>query len=153
MRRDPLINISDDSDAHMICAVSIARRVCGPEAARKLVRDFAGTRIFIPKALSPDHPLSKSIGCAQARKLSAECSGMTCYIPMSASGRANRRRALVHHLIGEGSTLPEIARATGHTERTIQRDIAALRNEGLQIDPKRHLTNHWNRKKTSNDHQ
>jgi len=150
MHRDPLRRSSDDCDAGIICAVSVAARVCGPEAARKLVRDFAGTRIFIPAAVKKDHPLSRSIGHSNAIALSAECGGVQSYIPMSASGRANRRRALVHLLITEGKTVPEIARATGHSERAIGRDIALLRQEGVEIDSNRHQNR--KRKTSSDDH-
>lgn len=150
MRRDPLAENVNSSDAHLICAVSIAGRVCGAEAAKSLVRDFAGTRIHIPKVVPPDHPLSKSLGHKHAAALAAECGGVPSYIPISCSGRANRRRALVHHLIGEGKTVPEIARATGHSERAIHRDIQMLRLEGVKIDRKRNLGR--KRKTPQDDH-
>jgi hypothetical protein len=132
MVRDPLADNQVD-DADLICAVSIARRVCGPQAAANLVRDFAGTRIAIPRRMRPDHPISRSIGHAEALALAAECGGTTSYIPMSVTGRANRRRALVHLLIGDDKTVPEIARATGHSERVIWRDISILRRRGIQV--------------------
>lgn len=136
MRRDPL-NTNEDDDADLICVVSIARRICGRQAARNLVRDFGGTRIQIPIAVRSDHPISKSIGHESAIALAEECGGVPSYIPMSLGGRAERRRGVVQALISEGRTVAQIARATSHSERSIGRDISILRRRGVEIDPKR----------------
>ena len=149
MRRDPLTPVSDYEDPDVLCAVSIALRVCGPEAAQNLVRDFGGTRIFIPKAASAQHPLSISIGQANANALCGECYGVNVYIPMGNPDRWSRRRALVQHLVAEGMTMPAIARRLGYSERTVARDLFILRNSGVEINTKRNHT----RKIENDDHQ
>lgn len=116
-------------DASTICAVSIARRVCGPEVAAKLVRDFGGTRVFFPKVVRAKHELSLSLGTENAQAISEECHGVLVYIPLS-SRAASVRRNNVLMLTRKGKTVREIARLTASSERCIARDIKMLRELG-----------------------
>lgn len=135
--------MSEDSatydDADGLFPVRIARRLCGEAIAAKLSRDFGGTRTYFPKIVSADHRLAKSIGQKNAQQIANECWGVAggLYIP-SEFGERGDRRALVAVLLADGKTVGEIARRTHRSERTIYKDLSALRAAGFKIDPQRH---------------
>jgi len=137
MRRDPLTETDEDADADSICVVSIARRVCGPAVAQKIVLDFGGTRLFVPRQIGLNHPLAKSIGIEAATNISSECFGVSSYVPMNIRQKTARRRALVQLLAEEGKSRDEIAGSAGCSNRSVYRDIAALRLAGAVIHSKR----------------
>lgn len=131
-----------DGDAGTLCAVSIARRLCGATVADRLVQDFGGTNVFFPRVLSRHHRLSLSLGHENAVVIGMECHGVVIYVPRKATSSTAashiiRRRAVVQLMIQERKTLDEIARGVCLSNRQVSRDIAALRAAGVLIDPDR----------------
>ena len=58
----------------------IAEQV-GVDVAKKIVKAYGGTRLYIPKIAKPDHPLAILIGFDNAVKLGEYFSGERVFIP------------------------------------------------------------------------
>ncbi|HEX9933449.1 MAG TPA: helix-turn-helix domain-containing protein [Allosphingosinicella sp.] len=128
-------------DADTINVVAIARRVAGDSAATALMRDFGGTRLYVPQHPGPDHQLTRSIGPEAAAAVASECYNLRLYVPIGMS-QAERRRAMLLVLLDEGATLHTAARRLRVSERTIGNDLTALRKRGVHIDPRRNVGKH-----------
>lgn len=107
--------------------IEIARRLCGAGTADKLIQDFGGTRIFLPRRPAPDHPVSVSIGHKAALAIGAECHGISLDVPLGFDALRTRRKALIAKLRAEGKPVRAIARAAGTGERNVYYHLAKLR--------------------------
>jgi hypothetical protein len=93
----------------------------GEDAALKLVEEFGGRRLDIPRSVGPRHQLAKVIGEAAARKLVAEYFGGRLRVPMAKFWRAQVYRA-------RGLSYNEIAKRLQVTDNSVHR---FLRDAGV----------------------
>ena len=70
--------------------------------------------LHVPRRPDDDHPLSRLIGADGARELAARFGGSALAIPRAS-------RLLVNHLVAQGYSTGEIARALGLHRRTVRR--------------------------------
>ena len=96
------------------------------------MRDLGGTTVAVPARIHPDHLISLSIGYDKAQVLTAECFGVKVYVP-SGTTRIEARRAQLLQLLAKGLTTPQAARSLSVSDRTIQRDLCALRSRGIPV--------------------
>lgn len=89
----------------------------GRESARKLVQNFGGQRLFVPRTMERDHEIAKAIGVEAARQLSGYFHGTHISLPVSDS----RRRAVKELSKKTGLTRQKIAGETGYSERQVYR--------------------------------
>lgn len=90
----------------------------GLRIALRLMQEFGGRELRIPKSARPDHPLSKALGETDAAALCQFMGDQVVYIP---HGRAAGRRQAVQELEARGRTRGEIARLLGLSERHVRR--------------------------------
>lgn len=96
--------------------------VIGSADALKLCARFGGTDLYVPHAVSPEHPIVLTVGLDAARLLSANFTGETLGLPnLSHRREVTRRRRQVLDLFAAGKmTARQIALATGYTERHVR---------------------------------
>lgn len=87
-------------------------RLIGAEATLTLVELHGGTRLPVPKSANQGTRLSREIGLAAARALSAEYGGLMLRVPL-----AKRWRALVYRRAGQSYSA--IARRLGASENSV----------------------------------
>lgn len=117
-------------DTHRLCAVTIARRVCGAEIAQRLMRDFGGTRVFFPRIARAGHPLVNSLGLRAARKLCDELSGCAVDIPLGDHSVVHMRRRIIKLGILCGIARNKLAPAAMCSERQVYNIAKSLRTAG-----------------------
>ncbi len=88
--------------------------VIGEHATVALLRRFAGTRLFVPTTIRPDHLIVEAIGWEAAQKLSAHYSPDYMHVPLGRELRAK-------HLREDGYSHASIAVELGLTEGGVQR--------------------------------
>jgi hypothetical protein len=116
-------------DEDKICAVSVARRVAGPDAA-KLIRDvFGGTTIYIPRTIKSDHELSLLIGWPAARAIAAEIGGVPTDVPFGNSRIVNMEHVVLWATLA-GLTARKIACLVDRTDRHVRHIRLTLRKLG-----------------------
>lgn len=118
----------DDEDK--LCAVAVARRVCGDEAARCLSRDFGGRRIFFPRTVTANHPLALSIGQEAAQKVCDEVHGCLIDVPVGENSPIHRRRQIIKLGVFAGISRSKLAAVAQCTERQVYNIISHLRGKG-----------------------
>ncbi|MDP2786632.1 MAG: hypothetical protein Q8O79_00935 [Pseudomonadota bacterium] len=67
----------------------------GVEGALRLVEKWPGVRIYIPKAVGPDHPLAELLGLEDARTLCETYPGEGLDLPVALKWRLAMRNALI----------------------------------------------------------
>lgn len=95
----------------------IAEQV-GVDAAKKIVKAYGGTRLYIPAAAKSDHPLAVLIGFDNAVKLGQYFSGERVIIPKRFNSM-EYIRANVPKLYNQGWKIRDIALAMDCCERTV----------------------------------
>lgn len=95
----------------------IAEQV-GVDAAKKIVKAYGGTRLYIPAAAKPDHLLAVLIGFDNAVKLGQYFSGERVIIPKRFNSM-EYIRAAVPKLYNQGWKIRDIALAMDCCERTV----------------------------------
>lgn len=98
----------------------------GPAGVLALVERHGGTRIHIPKSITPRSRLALLIGETPARELSIWRGGEVIKIPIARPWRIRLYRA-------EGLSYPAIARKLGCNESTVHEHLQAGRMTG-QLD-------------------
>ncbi|ARE40893.1 phage-related hypothetical protein [Rhodovulum sp. P5] len=101
----------------------------GLRVALRLMQEFGGRDLRIPKSARPGHPLVKALGEEDAARLCHFLGDAVIYIP---HGRAQGRRRSVDEMSAAGRTRGEIARALGLSERHVRR--LANRGDDRQTD-------------------
>lgn len=90
----------------------------GVRVALKLMQEFGGRDLRIPKNPSADHPIIKALGEDDGRAVCHFMADQSVYIPHARSGA---RRRSVLDLTATGRTRGEIARILGMSERHVRR--------------------------------
>jgi hypothetical protein len=103
----------------------------GTERALALARRFGGRRLYIPRRVPVDHPISRCIGINAAEHLAATLGGEAFTIP-GASGYLRWLDARALRIIGLSH--PAIGRILGVQDRHVRRLLRGFRPELYQID-------------------
>ncbi|WP_323041560.1 hypothetical protein [Gemmobacter sp.] len=91
----------------------------GQRIALKLMQNFGGRDVKLPKNPDETHPLVEALGMDDARILCQHLGGNQIYVPHGRPARS--QRAAVQALEREGRSRPQIAAALGITERHARR--------------------------------
>lgn len=94
--------------------------VIGEVATIALLEEFAGTRLYVPKQVKDDHPITRAIGPAAAHALCAHYSPSTIRIPLG-------RELRVQHYRANGWAIAKIAVRLGMTESGVNKLVKRLR--------------------------
>ncbi len=100
-----------------------------------LWRAFSGRRVYIPKQVRIDHPISIEVGQDAMRLLVEELGGVVLEVPIFPELGAKGRRDRVLALRRSGLPVPLIAAELGCTERRVYGIVAELRARG-DLPPK-----------------
>lgn len=92
---------------------------CGDDVMWALLEHYGGGHVAIPKQLSPDHSLCKTLGPEMAQQLSATFGGEILRIPGALKARLEARNAAIRQDYVDGLTQHELARKYRITERQI----------------------------------
>ncbi|AWD21598.1 hypothetical protein [Fuscovulum blasticum] len=90
----------------------------GVGVALRLMQEFGGRDLRIPKNPTADHPIIKALGEDDGRAVCHFMADQSVYIPHA---RAGARRRSVQELSATGRTRGEIARMLGLSERHVRR--------------------------------
>ena len=111
--------------------------VVGEAAALRLVSAHGGERVYVPKALTEDHWLIKTMGetaaLALVDHLGIGAGGTQVDLPRGPTGARAQERARLASAIAEGQSANEISRTLGINRRTVFRAKAKTRNS---VDPR-----------------
>lgn len=86
----------------------------GAEATLKLIEARGGTRLYVPRAATPDCVLARDVGLAAAQKMTAEFAGNFITVPVARHWR-------VRHYRAAGLSCAAVARRLGCHEDTVWR--------------------------------
>lgn len=111
-------------------------KLCGVETAAALVREFGGTRIWVPKKWSRDHFLN-DIGEDAAVQFFAYFAKSELSVPRTLFTAAGRRE-LIRQLHDAGLRDREIARTLGCSQRVV-RDELGGRPRAVSADRRRRV--------------
>lgn len=103
------------------------------DAAYKLVREYGGTMIYVPRKPTKTHKLAVRLGLKLVVVLVELFGHGSLWVPLAGTGSAAaRRRAMVE----TKGTAAEVSRALGVHQVTVHRNRGKARREtgGLQID-------------------
>ncbi|SMF86528.1 hypothetical protein [Tistlia consotensis] len=98
-------------------------------AALRLVDAFGGTKCYVPKTLTPDHPLVQAVGASAAEALRQHFEGDYIEVPVLASAR-HRKRLILE---ASGST-NDVAQQVGVTARYVRMVRNAGRPDDRQLE-------------------
>ncbi|MEJ0012811.1 MAG: helix-turn-helix domain-containing protein [Bauldia sp.] len=105
----------------------------GLKAALILCAEKGGTRIYVPSRADEGHWLVALLGRDAADRLcqhfATAVGGMHVKVPNGPRGTLAEARATILKMIAENRTIREIARASGYTERSVERLKRRLRAE------------------------
>ncbi len=90
----------------------------GIRVALKLIQEFGGQDLRIPKNPKADHPIIKALGEEDGRAVCHFMTDQSVYIPHA---RAGARRLSVLEMAAGGRTRAEIARILGVSARHVRR--------------------------------
>jgi hypothetical protein len=105
--------------------------VIGFTATLRLAVWYAGQNLYVPAKPDESMHLVRLIGMPAAQRMSAEWSGERIAVPTMWAYEEDQRNRLVGELLKTGSSVKDIARAMGMTERRIQQIRRHLEDEGL----------------------
>lgn len=108
----------------------IAEQV-GVDAAKKIVKAYGGTRLYIPVTAKPDHPLAILIGFDNAEKLGLYFCGTRVFIPRRFLSK-EYLQINVPKLYNKGWKIRDIALAMDCSEPTV---YAILRKKRQYDEP------------------
>ncbi len=99
------------------------------DAVLKLVEQFGGVRLYVPKVVRQSGKLAKLLGMPAAEALSARCGGGRIEVPLAPNlGRAIRDEE-IRSLDASGYTVAEVARRLRIHQRTVYQVLSNARNE------------------------
>lgn len=114
-----------ESVSPAVCALI---SIIGKAATIALAERFAGTRLYIPRRVKPEHAISLAIGYEAARMLCENCGPGTIRVPLARDLRASQYRA-------EGLSNARIAVRLGLTESGVRSLLKRLeRDKNSRID-------------------
>lgn len=95
--------------------------VLGEDGLLRLLEQYGGVRLYMPRRMPPKHPLAQRLGWETAQALCQfACSG-ELRVPTGRHWRARARHAQIHALRAQGMSLRELARRFLLSERHICR--------------------------------
>jgi hypothetical protein len=97
----------------------------GEQAARRLVADFGGTRLYVPLAPRRGHRVAASIGFMAARRLGRIYGGELLDVPMNADWGGCKARIL--ELRGAGRSVRQIVNQLHCSRRYVFKTLALMR--------------------------
>ncbi len=113
----------------------------GEAAALRLVHDFGGQRLYVPRPdnIDVDHALAASLGLVAARALADLLGSGHVIVPMGpAAGEARTARA-IRKMIAEGLATGTIAKRAGVTRRCVERHRQRMRMANTRSDNQQQL--------------
>ncbi|MBF0184292.1 MAG: hypothetical protein HQM06_07875 [Magnetococcales bacterium] len=93
--------------------------IIGLPDAQKIVRQYHGTRIFVPRTATTQHHLANLLGMAQARLLSEHFGGDTLTVPRLANLLRHQRNREIVRRYDQGEAVRGLAREYQLTDRQI----------------------------------
>lgn len=107
--------------------LSVAARVAGEAAARRLVEHLGGSRVYVPANPRPGSGLLvKAVGLEAARALAREWGNTTILVPLGVGFDQASRRRRIANMLAAGKSVQAIARDLKVHERTVERLKARL---------------------------
>lgn len=97
------------------------RELIGQEATETLLQERGGTRVYVPKQVLLEHPLTESIGWLPMHALVARFSGDYVDLPLNASLKRRLRNREILRLYDNGKSVRTIAMQFQTTERNVYR--------------------------------
>lgn len=91
----------------------------GEDNLRALVAQFGGLVLYIPKDMTPDHPIAQTIGLDAARMLSKDMGGYRLLIPTGYGQRLRERNRAICEAHAAGASVPDLVRRFHLSPRTI----------------------------------
>lgn len=114
--------------------------VAGLEAAMKILDEYGGVRLKIPRTVGPQHQLVKCVGLVAAQKIcdhfavndadGRPIGNFQALIPLAGTGVSGRAKRRLAKLLESGTGVRKAARLTGLHERTAWRTKAKLQHSG-----------------------
>lgn len=124
-RRPPAPPPQDEAEAPLFDQI---RQAAGDKATDALSRDFGGRRLYIRRAMGPDHPITVSAGADAARVLGEQFSGRYVDVPLAAG-----KRIRILELRRGRVQVSQIARQVGCSERHVYKVLAE--QDGAEPEP------------------
>jgi len=107
--------------------------VIGLVPALQLVDRFPGVPLYIPQAMTTDHPIYQCIGDAAAQLLLENYSGDTIRMPKLDNPLRQYKHATLKRMLNDGCSHRTVALRLGYSRRHVERLSSSLRNEN-QLD-------------------
>jgi hypothetical protein len=96
----------------------------GPEATENLLRERGGTRIYIPKQVLLNHPLTTLLGLLPSQALVGRFGGDYVDLPLNASLKRALRNREILRMYDTGDSVRTIALQFQTTERNVYRILS-----------------------------
>ena len=112
------------------CALELAREA-GFDAGERLIVQFGGQRLFVPRKMRPSSPMWDALGPITAKKLAELFGGNYIDVPTGAGiTQAKRTRQIRAFLAGQNlqASKNKVAKLFKVNRRTVQRHRAALKH-------------------------
>jgi hypothetical protein len=95
------------------------KKAIGPAGTLALIREWGGTRVFIPNTMTIRHRLARLLGYDVATQLAAQLGGSTLAIPGKITGQREKRNIEIISLYDKGISAKELTRRFNLTDRSI----------------------------------
>lgn len=105
-------------------------QVIGSQNVMRLCEALGGTKIYVPRFIATNNPISLAIGAKASVLLAEHYHGIQIDLPKA---HARRRRVIELALSGE-MTVAEAARACDYSERRVYQLLAAEKKDDNQLD-------------------
>ena len=92
---------------------------CGSDVALRLLGEYGGCHVVVPREIHPDHPIALRLGLQAARAICRTYGGEILTIPKGDSARRHIRNESNRHHRRAGSSLRDLARQFNLTERQV----------------------------------
>ncbi len=105
----------------------------GLEAALALCRRWGGGRLFVPRKVTPEHPIARELGLEAAERFCGYYAGEELCVPMGAAILRHLRNRAIVSRYRAGESAGRIARDLGLTERWVY-EIVGRVDDNPQMD-------------------
>lgn len=92
---------------------------CGSDVALRLLGEYGGCHVVVPREIHPDHPIALRLGLQAARAICRTYAGEILTIPKADEARRHIRNQAIRTHRREGVSLRDLARMFDLTERQI----------------------------------